>query len=111
MIGPMIFYGSIAIVFCLALYLSIATCYKTGIGGAIGLGMIVLATGTFLGEAFLNDVSYHVLPQTALLAVGLAVFFFQFAARVMYHSKRERMREREGLDRRHCQNKAGASAV
>ena len=77
-----IFLFSAGIVTLSAIYLTVSSCFRTGVLGSFGFLAITLGFGTMLFEA-LDGVDFLVLPQTAAGMVGVALFFIQHVTRIL----------------------------
>jgi fatty acid desaturase len=74
--STMVFMISALIIVLIAIYLTVAKCYRTGFMGSVGFFFTVLGFGTMLIE-FASGIEFRVLPQVAMGTAGVAIFLAQ----------------------------------
>lgn len=92
----MLFVIACAVIFALSLYLTLATCYRTGLLGAIGYLLLALGSGAYLGPELLALFTgygevYAPSKPTVVLAIGIGLVLLQLAGRAIFHAVRDRI--------------------
>jgi hypothetical protein len=90
----LLFYFSCAIIFVVCGYLTVASCYRTGVLGSVGFGFAACGAGVIVFEA-LAGTQYDVAYETRFIVGGIALYLIQTAWRARHHGVKALKRRRE----------------
>lgn len=87
----LLYYIACFIIFAICGYLTVASCYKTGVLGAVGFAFAAAGAGVIVFEA-ISGTEYSVTFETRLIVCGLALYLVQVAWRARHHGVAARNR-------------------